>query len=61
MGYKDNNNNNGIFVKVWRVVNEDDKGEEQASATQDPQAQAPQAQDPGAPSLAQVMEVLGQI
>ena len=60
MGYRDCDNDNK-FVKVRGVVYDDDDGKENPSAMQDPQAYAPQAQDPSAPSLAQVIEVLGQI
>ena len=50
MGYKDNNNN-GIFIKIRGTQDEDVDGEEQGE----------QAHNPDAPSLTQLMEVLGEI
>ena len=49
MGYKDTNNN-GIFVKVQGAQDEDDEGEE-----------GEPAQDSTAPTLGQIMDVLGEI
>ena len=49
MGYKATDNN-GIFVKVWGTQDEDDEGEE-----------GEPTQDPTAPTLGQIMDVLGEI
>ena len=49
MGYKDTDNN-GIFVNVPDAQEEDNEGEE-----------GEPAQDPTAPTLSQIMDVLGEI
>ena len=52
-------NNSGKFVKICGVVDDDEEDKETALAKG--QVVVPPAQDPPAPSLAQVMEVLGQL
>ena len=55
MGYK-NTDNNGIFVKVRGIQDDDDDGEEHAPATQ-----GEQAQNPNDLSLTHIMKGLGEI